>query len=382
MSDIFQHSENKNRIAKNIADSYSVSEPLQKASEDTVIGTPLAQQELVKSRIASSFNSDNALSSEELEKGAHDFLEKGGKRAVIGEKRTFGGREYIKTASGWKFHGKGTGEKAKGHAAGALDHHVEAGKGPVDHEKEAEKWGKELHTPTKLSHGMNMTEIDEKHAHHSRQAQLAAGTHHSQKKEEVGSFNGAQEYKKRAQENKRNVDANKREKARAYGEKNYYPTSPEQLKADVQSRYKKSPLNIQKQILKEEMKRHFPDHKEEGKATTSKHIGDMSATEMKAAADKLGIDTKGKKTSQVRKELTDANIDKQIADFKDKKKDPILNAAKSAITTKQKVSPLLKQSNLSSEEYSKAKHLKEFKKEDYKWDGDSQLYKKIENKGK
>lgn len=44
---------------------------------------------------------------------------KGGKRAQIGEKRTFGGREYIKTTSGWKYHGKGTGTKAKAHAAGA-----------------------------------------------------------------------------------------------------------------------------------------------------------------------------------------------------------------------------------------------------------------------
>jgi len=42
-------------------------------------------------------------------------IEKGGKRAVLGEKRTFGGREYIKTIDGWKFHGKGTGEKAKSH---------------------------------------------------------------------------------------------------------------------------------------------------------------------------------------------------------------------------------------------------------------------------
>lgn len=44
-----------------------------------------------------------------------DYLEKGGKRAVIGEIRKFGGRDYIKTAQGWKFHGKGTGTKAKAH---------------------------------------------------------------------------------------------------------------------------------------------------------------------------------------------------------------------------------------------------------------------------
>ncbi|MBJ7437144.1 MAG: hypothetical protein JHC54_16040 [Acinetobacter sp.] len=45
-----------------------------------------------------------------------DKLIKGGKKAVIGERRTFGGREYVKTASGWKFHGKGTGKKDQEHA--------------------------------------------------------------------------------------------------------------------------------------------------------------------------------------------------------------------------------------------------------------------------
>lgn len=46
-----------------------------------------------------------------------DYLEKGGLRAVLGERRTFGGREYIKTTDGWKFHGKGTGVKAQQHVA-------------------------------------------------------------------------------------------------------------------------------------------------------------------------------------------------------------------------------------------------------------------------
>lgn len=50
-----------------------------------------------------------------------DYFEKGGKAAVMGEKRTFGGREYIKTADGWKFHGKGTGAKAQEHAKGTSD---------------------------------------------------------------------------------------------------------------------------------------------------------------------------------------------------------------------------------------------------------------------
>lgn len=46
-----------------------------------------------------------------------DRIEKGGSRAVLGEIRKFGGRDYIKTAEGWKFHGKGTGAKAQEHKA-------------------------------------------------------------------------------------------------------------------------------------------------------------------------------------------------------------------------------------------------------------------------
>ena len=42
-------------------------------------------------------------------------LEKGGKRAQVGEIREFGGRKFIRTPTTWKFYGKGTGTKAKEH---------------------------------------------------------------------------------------------------------------------------------------------------------------------------------------------------------------------------------------------------------------------------
>jgi len=79
-------------------------------------------EEIQKARILNSFNTDEGLS--ELTKAEILDIEKGGKRAMIGEKRTFAGREYIKTSDGWKFHGKGTGSKAQSHVAGALEHHV------------------------------------------------------------------------------------------------------------------------------------------------------------------------------------------------------------------------------------------------------------------
>lgn len=73
--------------------------------------TPYEHQQLIKSRIAASYNSTTPqLSEEELEKSANDFFEKGGKKAVIGEKRTFGGKDYIKTASGWRLIGKNRGK--------------------------------------------------------------------------------------------------------------------------------------------------------------------------------------------------------------------------------------------------------------------------------
>ena len=57
-------------------------------------------------------NVDDSINDEQQ---ATEFLEKGGKRAQIGETRMYGGRQYIKTADGWKFHGKGTGAKTKQH---------------------------------------------------------------------------------------------------------------------------------------------------------------------------------------------------------------------------------------------------------------------------
>lgn len=81
-------------------------------------------EEIQKAKIAASFNLDPAPG--ELLKSEIDELEKGGKRAVIGEKRTFSGREYIKTNDGWKFHGKGGGAQAQQHAQNALDYHVES----------------------------------------------------------------------------------------------------------------------------------------------------------------------------------------------------------------------------------------------------------------
>lgn len=46
-----------------------------------------------------------------------ELIKAKGPAAAVGARKTFGGREYIKTADGWKYLGKGGGKKAKEHAA-------------------------------------------------------------------------------------------------------------------------------------------------------------------------------------------------------------------------------------------------------------------------
>lgn len=84
--------------------------------------------EVQKARILASFNTDEG--SAELRKAEIIDIEKGRKVAFVGEKRVFGGRNYIKTKDGWKYHGKGTGQKR---VAPATDHLVvEGGKHYMD----------------------------------------------------------------------------------------------------------------------------------------------------------------------------------------------------------------------------------------------------------
>ena len=122
----FNHAhENKARIAKNISESFSVPKreetpELQKSEQQTL--TPHQHQELIKSQISSSFETQASEEEFEVSKSEEDELEKGGKKAFIGEIRTHGNREYIRTAAGWKFHGKGTGAKAQEHKTAAANH--------------------------------------------------------------------------------------------------------------------------------------------------------------------------------------------------------------------------------------------------------------------
>ena len=58
-----------------------------------------------------------AIAASFVEDPSSEDLEKGGKRAQVGEIREFGGRKFIRTPTTWKYYGEGTGAKAKEHAS-------------------------------------------------------------------------------------------------------------------------------------------------------------------------------------------------------------------------------------------------------------------------
>lgn len=302
---VFKHQENKDSISKSITSLYETEHPVA-VQQDQPQGnlSPIEHRELIKSQIAGSFNENTpTLSNEELEKSADDSLEKGGKRAVIGERRQFGGREYIKTAEGWKFHGKGTGAKATSHREGALDHHVETGKGAgekkeISSNDTAREVSEKLDLDQKTSDKLRKIAeegISDKEAY--KKISKIIG---DEKASKYMDWLGGEDYKEE------NTDEKYAKISAAADQK----AAIDSLTSD-----QKKKLNDLSARMSQE-KKQYAASKE---ASKSKHIGDMSATEMKAAADKLGIDVKGKSVKQVRKELTDANIDKQMADFKAKK---------------------------------------------------------------
>lgn len=65
-----------------------------------------------------------------------DILQKGGKGQPIGTRKEFGGREYIKTADGWKFIGKGKGKNAQKHVEAHKQSSQDDNKTKVTHSPE------------------------------------------------------------------------------------------------------------------------------------------------------------------------------------------------------------------------------------------------------
>lgn len=84
-------------------------------------------------------------------KGEEDELNKAKVTAQLGTIKKFGGRDYIKTTSGWKYHGKGGGEKAQDHKATAAGGGMKVGEGSHITTKEG-------------AHGV-VSKVDETHTH-------------------------------------------------------------------------------------------------------------------------------------------------------------------------------------------------------------------------
>lgn len=92
-------------------------------------------------------------------------LNKGGKRVAIGTRKEFGGREYIKTADGWKFIGKGRGKNAQ--------KHIEAHKSPAKQEQKSTK-----------TQGEQLDKLSE-HAQNTPTENLTAVVHDESKPQEL-----------------------------------------------------------------------------------------------------------------------------------------------------------------------------------------------------
>lgn len=356
-----------------------------------------------------------------IKKSIEDELEKGGKKAFIGEKRMFGGREYIKTAAGWKFHGKGTGAKAKEHSS-STKHAVDPETGrettPLErkmmavHDKPTEKtmteriaaaakatesdhsksvaerykeivgYGdpelthKDIVRSIKETHGGKLGEIE---AHLSKHGVKKLGSKEvdakitDEERAKYGGGKGKLEVVDSKRPGKREVapegtirESGGRSYIKKDGKWKYHPKgaseSTEEKKeaksnvSDLIKRggeifssirnlgdRKKLPAKLESAGIpkvaelikkledlplrdmtrtqhvkwnKDRLKEHLDEHFAK---PAGKHISDMSATEKKALADKLGVDVKGKTTAQVTKELLEKNVDKQIEEFKSRK---------------------------------------------------------------
>lgn len=275
----------------------------------------------------------------EITKGEiFDYLEKGGKRAMIGERRMFGGREYIKTATGWKFHGKGTGAKTKEHRDGAAAH--------IREQRTAERSDSKKKT-TSDSKSFTDHVIDYKDK--NPRASLTEAEAYAKKATEHRTAEG--DKKAPLDSTKKTSSSLKAEDVYKEIQSTYKSSSMSSASAEVLKTLEKLGVpnsdTLRKVLDKRShydsirsrnafIKQAIKDHLKSSSSTSSKHIGDMSESEIKEQASKRGISTEGKTKAQLQKELTDHNVKASMEDFKARK------AGKKNLT------------DLSKEEYDKA----------------------------
>lgn len=359
MSFDFDHAHKRRQeIAKSISGSFNTNN-LEKSEthQDQPIGTPFDNQSRIAMNISQSYSN-----APEISKAEEDELEKGGKKAFIGETRIHGGREYIRTASGWKFHGKGTGKKAAEHKASAASHTKDAKITPEERAESTEKKSskKEAHPEGTVREfgGRNYIKKDGKWKYHS-------GKHISDISTTEGKALTAQQkmrqlsaeievFDKKIDDDKeldilaemvnrkpvvtvKIAGVNRTALSMIKETISHKPILPKdsiyEYTGNVIDHISGDKMTLDEFYNFKKENKHFTDIKKEGlkalamvsfelkrkeevKPTSGKHIGDMSATEKKTLADKLGVNVKGKTTKQVDKELFDAMIDKHLADWK------------------------------------------------------------------
>ena len=239
-----------------------------------------------------------------------DELEKARTIHMIGEIKTFGGREYIKTPTGWKYHGKGTGAMAQSHVAGAAEHNTsrstpstsnasrdlmkpregktyEVGKrgwgesathelGATDgsHQVDMQFSSPEEANKFATKHGFPMKEglpkigstvqIDSSGAMTTQMRSLAGKDLKVVGHEDSNLISEPKQLLVEDSEGNRTSISPSHVKSTSsaapkYGQKGYSPASKEQLTADVKENYKRSSLAIQNQKVAEAVAKHFPE---------------------------------------------------------------------------------------------------------------------------
>lgn len=230
--------------------------------------------------------------SDVLASGYFDRLEKGGKRATVGEIRKFGGRDYIKTADGWKFHGKGTGTKAQVHKKNASLEHK-----PGKEEKAndfAKKRGFSTGKEDKKSDSPKSKHIGDMSSNDKIKAAKELGVKGAEKmspkelteavgkaiiQKHIDKFKGDQmvasatKFIDKQQAERKAAEKNlpdpkipdvvgmvsSKPRSKSFGTLGYKPISIGQLKKDVAHTYRKQSIAIQRKKIGEAIKRYFPE---------------------------------------------------------------------------------------------------------------------------
>lgn len=227
-----------------------------------------------------------ALSQSEQIKKAEDTLdelEKARNTAQIGELREFGGRQYIKTINGWKFHGKGGGAKAQSHRSAAEQHNKSQSSTDIArkiNENPSEAAHELANTPELRADMMTRVNVElnrrgqavytTKDHEQALSNALSAMNHEGKFNTSSGTQSTMGTRDETTEERvQRMAEQRSQRNAPKYGQTGYSPASKEQLIADVQQNYRRSSLAVQNAKVKEAIAKYFPENAASNSTTSS-----------------------------------------------------------------------------------------------------------------